>query len=51
MVDQMEELKKFLFYAELMNKVFSKLNEKSQKGIKEIKIIFNTIEKICVKIW
>lgn len=34
-----------------MTKVFNKLNEKSQKGIKEIKVIFTNLEKVCYKVW
>jgi hypothetical protein len=49
-VDGIEEWKKFLFYVELMCKVFNKLNEKSQRGIKEIKIIFGVFQKICFRL-
>lgn len=51
MLDKFEEFRKYLFYAELMTKVFNKLNEKSQKGIKEIKVIFASMQKTCLKIW
>lgn len=39
----MQQFKKLLFYIELMAKVFNKLNEKSQKGIKEIKVIYSSL--------
>ena len=50
-IDQFEEFRKFFFYIELMVKAFNKLNEKSQKGIKELKVIYGQMMKNTLNLW